>query len=94
MKFIILILFISFVCGNIVGKAALSALICFGTVDSYSQLFGNLIPGIFDESLVYWNCIPILTTFEYDSENNNNDSFSSKCILHNYNGDCLSYESN
>lgn len=66
MKFIILILFISFVRGNIVRKTALSALTCFGTVASYSQLFGNLISCIFDEALVYGVCIPILTAFGYD----------------------------
>lgn len=94
MKFIILILLVNLVCGDIVGKAALSALECFGIVAGYNQVFGNLIPFVYDEALVYSVCIPILTVFGYKPKANNDDSSSFKCILHNYYGDCLVYEPN
>lgn len=94
MKFIILILLVNLVCGDIVGKAALSALECFGIVAGYNQVFGNLIPSIYDEALVYSVCIPILTAFGYKSKSNNDNSSSFKCILYNDEGECLKYEFN
>lgn len=94
MKFIILIILVSLVCGGIVEKVALSVVQCIGIVTSYNNALGNVIPGIYDEALVYGVCIPILTAFGYKSKSNNDDSSLFKCILHNYDGECLLYEAN
>lgn len=94
MKFIILLLLISLVCGGIVDKTVLSAIECLSIVADYNQIFGNAIPGIYDEALVYGVCIPVLTALGYKSKNNNENSQSFNCILHNYHGECLVYEPN